>query len=121
MKTAWVITWEWAGGHAAVKSPFVAVLNWRWSSNHVLTLVQQLYAQATLNVEEQIAVARNPKSNPHPASFVSISGARHEGRISCGGNPWLYGRLVSNVRFDHGTGAPMWDEPCIPAAVAGGA
>jgi len=114
LKTAWVITWDWIGDHAATKEPFVAVLSWRKSSQQVFAFVEQLYAQSILTPEEQIAVARDPKSNPYPAQWASLRGVRHEGRIICGGNPWLFARLVKNVRYDPASSAITWDETPVP-------
>ena len=115
LKSAWLVTWEWIGDHAHVEESekIVAVLNYRWSSEKVRDLVEQLYAAFKYGPSDKAAVAHNKKTNPYCAKFGSISGVPWGGEVMCGHNPWLYARSVKNFRVkvrDDGTQQCLWEE-----------
>ena len=95
---AWLVTWEWAGDHAKVDDPLVAVLNPRWSASRIRELVEILYANAYYSLSERLRYANNRSFNPYPAEFGSVAGVSFEGAIYCGHNRWLYARKVKNLR-----------------------
>jgi len=105
-KRAWLITWDWAGDHAEVKDRFVAVLDYRYSSETVRQFVEWVYASRWLSFYEQLAFAKHRNSNPYRAQFGTIETrgeaelpprVRYPGQITCGANPWLWARLVHNL------------------------
>lgn len=121
-KSAWLVTWDWAGDHARVEDEVVAVLNYREAPEKVRRFVEQLYASLTYSAREKLLVAKTRKSNPYPAMFGSIGGISWQGQITCGHNPWLFARMVRNLRVeidDNGDEKLIWDEvpkpnPTIP-------
>ncbi|MND94947.1 hypothetical protein D3C76_920460 [compost metagenome] len=119
MKTAWLITWEWFGDHAAVEDKVVAIVSYRHSGPYIKDLMEHLYIVKTSSASEKLAYAKDRKSNPYPASYGTIKGVPWEGRISCGDNPFLLGRLVSNVRVEVQDGKEilLWEERPVPAPV----
>jgi hypothetical protein len=119
MKTAWLITWEWIGDHAAVEDKVVAVVNYRRPASYIKDLMEQLYIEKTSSASEKVAYAKDMKSNPYPASFGSVGGVQWRGRLLCGHNPHLFARLVSNVRVEMQDGEEilLWEERPVPAPV----
>ena len=97
---AWLVTWEWAGDHAKVDEPVVAVLNYRLGSARVRDFVERLYVALKYDVEEKIALGKQPTSNSYPAQFMTAGGVDWEGQIQCGHNPYLFARLVDNLRVE---------------------
>ena len=117
---AWLITWEWQGGHAKVKDNIASILNYRLSSERVLEIVELLYANNKYDLSERLAYAKNKKNNPYPAEYHRIKLIRYMGRITCGHNPWLYARVVDNIRIEHnndGREILKWDERPIPSPI----
>ena len=113
MKSAWLITWEWAGEHAKKNWKVVAILNYRLSGNTVRAYVERLYVNSEYTLSEKVADAKNSKNNPYPAQFDRINGVPWMGRITCGHNPFLYARLVKNIRVEIGTNGEEhleWEE-----------
>jgi len=90
---AWLITWDWIGDAAAVADIVVGVLNPRWSDKRVAEIVEFLYANATANVAELSHYAKKPSNNPYRAEI-------RNGTIHCGSNPFLYARVVSDLRIE---------------------
>ncbi len=55
--------------------------------------------------------------NPYPAELNSIHGVPYDGQIHCGHNPFLYGRLVDDLRRkepDSPDSLLLWDERPLP-------
>jgi hypothetical protein len=76
----------------------------------VADLVEQLYALTTCNVQELTGIAKNPKQNPHPAKPEPL----HGDRLTCGSNPWLYARQVTDLdvkQLASGFEEVSWKEP----------
>lgn len=97
-KSAWLVTWEWIGDHAAVVNKVAAVADYRKSPAQVRSLVEQLYISKTSSAVEMAIYAKDPSENPYPAHFHRTSKGEWRGRIDCGHNPFLYARKVINVR-----------------------
>jgi excinuclease UvrABC helicase subunit UvrB len=119
MKTAWLITWEWIGDHAAVEDKVVAIVNYRRPAAYIKDLMEQLYIEKTSSVSEKVAYAKDMKSNPYPASFGDVGGVQWRSQLYCGHNPHLFARLVSNVRTEvqEGEEKLLWEERPVPAPV----
>ena len=119
---AWLVTWEWAGDHAAEDEPVVAVLSARTSPEEVRRYVERCYIEKTASLPEKLSYARynRPQKLPHPAEFERVRGVRFQGRITCGHNPWLHARKVDDLRVEadaNGNDVPKWTEirPWRPA------
>lgn len=117
MKSAWLITWEWAGNHAAMDKKVVSLINYRKTGEYIRNFVEQLYIVHNSTDGEKASYAKNSHSNPYPAYFAKIGGVSWHGRIYCGHNPHLYARLVSNIRTEEVDGGEVlrWDERAIPS------
>ena len=90
---AWLVTWEWVGDHAAVDIPFIAILSGRLGAERVQEFIERHHIATVASLREQLDYARynKPTSVPYPARID-----RH--RITCGDNPFIYGRLVEAVK-----------------------
>jgi hypothetical protein len=115
---AWIVTWEWIGDHAARSPKIVSVLSPRLGARTVQDYIERLYADLHYSLEERARIAKTPTSNPYRAEFIRLqSGPRFEGRIECGHNPWLYGRLVDDLKVERdeaGTEHATWAERALP-------
>lgn len=100
-KSAWVVTWV---GSNRQSEPPVAILNYRLSARSVREIVEVLFASSQYNAEEKLRLAKNPRDNPYPAETSPFQ------RITCGHNPFLFARLVSNLKADN-DGNVTWTEP----------
>jgi len=71
---AWLITWNWAGDHAAVDDPIVAVLSSRLGSEEVRKYVERCYIEHTASLDEKVAYARYNRQEPppYPAEFAHV-------------------------------------------------
>src|SRR5262249_10276910 len=119
--SAWLVTWEHADAHAKPPGRVAAVYNTRGSPERVKELVELLYVGASFAIFEQIAYANNRSFNPYPARFGSLRGILcWMGEIYCGHDPWLFARLVDNLRTEEsgdGVERVLWDErpkPTVP-------
>ena len=90
---AWLITWDWTGDAAAVADVVVGILNSRWGDRRVADIVEFLHTNATANVTELSHYAKRPSNNPYRAEI-------RNGRIHCGSNPFLYARVVSDLKIE---------------------
>jgi len=106
---AWLITWDWTGDAAAVADVVVGVLNPRWGDRRVADMVEFLYSNTTANISELAHYAKRPSNNPYRAEI-------RNGRIHCGHNPFLYARIVSDLKIEIGSDGKesiTWKEPPI--------
>ena len=115
LKSAWLVTWESFGGHAAVpKSKKVAaILNYRNSPKKVRAFIEQLYIAHGKSSWDKLLAADSPRKIPCPAKFAQIDGISWEGKIDCGDNPWLHARMVNNLQvLIHANGREevIWSE-----------
>jgi hypothetical protein len=100
LKRAWVVTWVGSNRHT---EPPVAVLDYRLGSSRVAEIVQLLFAVHQYTPEEQLRYVKWPKDNPYPATVNKFQ------RITCGHNPFLFARHVSDLRME---GVDLrWTEP----------
>src|SRR4051812_37902025 len=88
LKSAWVVTWF---GSNTQNRPPIAVLDYRLSANSVRDIVGQLFAAHQYSSEEKLRYTKSPKQNPYPPSVSLFQ------KITCGHNPLLFGRLVSDL------------------------
>lgn len=116
--SAWLVTWEHSGDHAKPPTTVAAVLNPRLSGRRITEIVELLYANASYDPSERIAIAGRRASNPYPARFGTLYGTPWEGEITCGHNPWLEARLVDNLRAEKNSSGEerfAWDERPKPS------
>ena len=99
LPTAWLVTWEWVGDHAQVDEPIVAILNYRYTGRRVRDIVEQLYATSKYSIAERLLVAKNPRNNPYPPQFAVLNGGTYESSLTCGHNPYLHARIVTNLHL----------------------
>jgi hypothetical protein len=125
-RTAWLVTWQSVGAHAAAPGPsrVVAVLGPQTGAATVAALLERLYAASTYTPEEMLEALPPRGHNPHKAQYgrttvVGFDGRLEAveflGRITCGHNPHLYARLVDRLRPADETGSGgvrglLWDE-----------
>jgi hypothetical protein len=82
----------------------------------VAELVELIYEMATTNAGGLIRCLYRPNNKPYRAERgVIINGVPHGDRITCGHNPWLYARIVSELEFledaEQGIEIARWREP----------
>ena len=106
---AWLITWDWMGDAAAVTDEVAAILNPRYSPERIAGILEFLYAKRNSTASELATYAGCPARNPYRSE------RQFSGSITCGHNPWLYGRIVHelSVSKDEKTGIETiaWKEP----------
>lgn len=100
-KSAWLITWDGTSG--IPEDPVVAILNYRVSASCVRDFVGLLYVTLSHTAREKLLYAKNPKDTPYPATMTLFQ------KITCGANPWLYARLVTEIKVIDGK--LTWTEP----------
>lgn len=109
-KSAWLLTWEWDGDHAAMKDKFVALLTWQYSSGNVAKIVERYFVSAYLSLFEQVRYTESKADCPYHVSFDTIPVAdsiQHARSIPSqgpfsesmriGANPCLWGRKVHEL------------------------
>lgn len=89
---AWLVSWIAASGRAEaeVADEVILVLNSQWAIERVAAIVELFYTASTSDVGELARNARRPAATPYRATIENY-------RITCGHNPYLYARLVSDV------------------------
>lgn len=87
---AWLLTWEWAGKHAAVEDRIAAILRPRMSPKSVGEMVENLYAIHEYSPTELARWSKHPEENPYKAQW-------HEGYCICGHNPSLHAYSVHDL------------------------
>jgi len=120
MKKAWLVTWESPRTPPDSEAQIVAILDYRCSEKKVKLYIEQCYIDRCYSLEEKMACAKSRKNNPYPAEFNKINGLVFAGQITCGANPWLFGRLVKNLslRVDEDGGQKLlWEETEIPKSL----
>lgn len=129
-RKAWLVTWEWTGEHAAVpqRDIVAAVINSQIGPKNVKRFVEHLYAARKYEAVEKLEALSD---NPYPARFgtiqveVSLSDGEvvqqtvsFDGQVICGHNPYLYARLVENLRAKDPANSDaglVWDEVPKPS------
>ena len=109
---AWLVTLEFSDKPPKVVSVFKA----QRSADFVREYMEQHYIDTHYSVQEKLLYAQSRKSNPYPATFEKLDGIPWQGRITCGHNPFLYGRLVLKLRVVSGPDGDTlaWEESPIP-------
>jgi len=98
--SAWLLTWGCGPGRQRpARERIAAILNPRWSSDRIQRIVEVLHNTKNYTLSEQAGCANNYAFNPYPAEFVRNDGVRQLGYITCGHNPWLLARLVTDLRI----------------------
>jgi hypothetical protein len=88
-RSAWLVTWD---GTKASENKVAAIFNHRLSDRRVRELVEMLYIAIVVRSDsERLLYAKSSKNNPYPAQLQNFE------RITCGHNPWLYARRVSDL------------------------
>ena len=98
MKLAWLVTWETRGdgvdppprGVAAILLPHI-------SSQTVQRLMERIYAYECYDEAELLECARDPGHNPYRAVSEVVDGYRF--LVTCGDNPYLRARYVSDLNL----------------------
>jgi hypothetical protein len=104
--TAWLITWEWHGQNKPVSDPIVAILNRDLPVDRVAEIAESVYVGSKFQLDRRLAYADTLGEFPFTARLPS-------GEIFCGTNPFLYGRLVDELKIeidDHGNQKLVWTE-----------
>jgi hypothetical protein len=100
LKRAWIVTWFGSNRHT---EPPLAILDYRLGSRRVAEIVQLLFAVHQYTPEERLRYVKWPKDNPYPATVSKFQ------RITCGHNPFLFARQVSDLHME---GVDLrWTEP----------
>jgi len=117
---AWLITWEWIGPFIERRTKVAAILNSRFSGKRVKDIVEVLYANEYLSLQECMMIAKSPRKNPFSATFGRLDGSPWEGRIYCGRSPHLYARIVDGLelRISDGVEQLTWREVPRPSLAA---
>ena len=108
---AWIITWDNAQGTG--DDSVVMVLNGRMGTKRVRWYVEMMYIEKMSSDAEKYDSARPKKRRriAFPAEETrTINGEAH---IHCGHNPWLFARLVDDLRVeidDDGVEMLKWKE-----------
>lgn len=110
---AWLITCERLDVRPEPYEEIAAILSGRRSERSVAEFMEFLYLRATCDALSMAYYANLPKEMIGRAQYPQpINGVPHE-RISCGHNPWLYGRRVTNLTIsrDGDDEVLKWQEP----------
>jgi hypothetical protein len=109
---AWLFTWE---GEHGRQDNIALLLHPATAKGRVAHLVGLLYANEHGTFTERIthATDTDPAHHPYRASLAIRDGRECEGHFVCGGNPYLYARLVEQVTVepgDNGSEMLRWRE-----------
>lgn len=97
-KRAWIITWEPITKENREGYNVVTILNYKTSDGIVRERLEQLYVDFMFSPSERLAYAKSKKSKSPTVQFDNIKGTPWWGRMTCGYNPFLYARQVSNIK-----------------------
>lgn len=130
----WLITWEWTGDHVKIEGPIIAIFSSRKSNSFIKEYVEHFYEMTVSPLSEIAYFANRKRKRPYKAKCDIINNIPHEFMITCGHNPHIYARQVSefNIQIDETKEVEIikWKEPPIfqntgnqnskPAIVGGG-
>ena len=108
---AWIITWDNYQGTG--DDSVVMVLNGRMGIERVRWYVELMYIEKTSSDAEKYDYARPKKSRRTAFPAEVTRTIKGEGHIHCGHNPWLFARLVDELRVetnDDGVEVLKWKE-----------
>lgn len=99
MKRAWLVCWN--GTDERITQRPILLLNWRWSAKRVSELLTQLYLSETASIPEIFDAAKSPTAIPYPAQLGQVynGGAKWQGQVVCGHNPFLCARIVEKLEL----------------------
>lgn len=106
---AWLVRWEWAGEHAEVDEPIIAILAPQLGAEIVRQFVERHYTAVVYSPIEKLGLLRKLSKNPCPATFGSAPITFEDGRkrrvswtgqIVCGDNPYIVASRVQRLRQD---------------------
>lgn len=111
---AWIITWEWVGGHAAVGDPLVAIFSSRKSEKWIKEYIENLYF---FNFYQTVDWAYYANKRKKLNLNTIINRIPNGNGIFCGENPFLWGRVISDLKIKTNDGNNSeiisWREPDI--------
>ena len=113
MSRAWLVTLE----HLDKPAEVISVFKTQCSADTVREYMEQYYVDHFYSLQEKLVYAVSRKENPYPATFEMLpDGIRWQGRITCGHNPFLRGRIVANLQviFTDGNEHLTWTELPLP-------
>jgi hypothetical protein len=91
----WLITLESVNNDPEV----ISVFNSRRSAKFVREYMEQNYIDRFYSPKEKLAYTKSREENAYPAVYEHLVGVPWHGRITCGHNPFLYGRLVTSLKI----------------------
>lgn len=94
----WLITWEGTGNKVANSNKIAGVLSSRYSDSYIERLVDFLYHRTIYDVHDMAYYAHKKQARVRQSKKLWSS----FGRISYGGDPWLFARQVKDfdVQYD---------------------
>lgn len=99
---AWLITWESNGERIIPNNKkIISIRNSNISSENIKEFIEYYYASIAYSPLEMVEKFKKAKGNfnPYPAKYGSINGVEYTGRITCGHNPYIFARIVSNLKI----------------------
>ncbi len=110
LKKAWLITWEWDAEYAAMKDKVVGIYKSSWGTPRIKMLMDFIFHQSNSNLSELSSYVR------YPSTMTYRSESDSNGWLVCGKstNPYLYGRIVSEICIkenNEGFEEVVWYEP----------
>lgn len=110
---AWLVTLESADKCSTV----ISIFKYQRSPEFIREYMEQYYIDQFYTPQEKLLYAKSRKCNPHPAQYELLDGVPWQGRIICGHNPRLYGRLVLNLNVVREPDGERfeWEESPVPA------
>lgn len=112
----WLITWHWHGEHAKIEKPLVGIISSRRGEKFVADFVEQIYLMERTTIEKRVRWANRKKERLYEVkTFITINNVPHGDRITCGRNPHIYARIVTNFKvvsdLDNNIEKLSWKEP----------
>jgi hypothetical protein len=91
--SAWIVTWDWSGEHAAMDRPeILAFFPADTDISFIRQFVENLYAEKTFTLDERVRWTANPDANPYRATVTRV-------HVHCGHNPMLFARVVDDLEM----------------------
>jgi hypothetical protein len=89
--SAWIVTWDWSGDHAAMDRPeILAFFPPSTDIGFIRQFVENLLAEKTFTLDERVHWTANPDVRPYKATV-------EKGHVHCGHNPMLFARIVDDL------------------------
>lgn len=104
----WLVTWEAIDDRVVSKSKVAALLNGTYPKERVGELLELLYANAQLTLQERLTYAQTQ----HTPYHTEFTGPEH---LVCGHDPFLEARLVDHVSVSTQDGSELltYDGPLL--------